>query len=709
MYSDLTAGQYALVDLARFVLMAVVVPAGAWIRGRRLGRMAPDDEATAEQHWAWYLARAKLVRIALVIWVASAFVWRVGAWMPGPEAPAFVSILVVNYLAMIFGLSILDYRVQKALKGLTCGLGRFLRLRAAFLLFHGWYTFLFLILFAMPFLYEYSRAPQWYAQFAALAAGLAAMIALYPRVSLRVVGAVREPPPELCETVERVAAQEGLAAPRIGIFSDRGTKSPSAFAIPVWSGRPAILISDYLLAALSPEEAGSVALHELGHCVKRQMRARLLVMWATMAGLLIAIPTATTLWPEAGIFFVFAFYVCLPVLVQAMRFQRYETQSDLFAARNAGADVTISALTKLHALSLLPRRFKAETEQRLSHPALARRIAAIQREFAPSTPPPAPVTELPPISAEDLRRRPVTFAVQEGRLVIRPAAPSGAESVPELVIPPDRILAAEIQRKGKAFRLRLRWADAEEELVYRVGEPEVEAARKFIASIDRHFLPADTPCQFSMARAATAIFRRSAIFGGLLALCGGLPLLITALVNRRRRNIEIFAGYIIASVGAAASVFAWESVLPGRWFHIGAALVCLWPGFNSAEGLQRCSTSVQLTGKQPGRRLRKPWVIVGLVVGVPIAAVVVFIGISLVVMMSSLLLENRPFLSSIIGCLLWVVAAIAASGPWWPRPSVTRALLILCCIVTALGLAGAAYLAPAAHNDIHHVMRRGTP
>jgi hypothetical protein len=57
----------------------------------------------------------------------------------------------------------------------------------------------------------------------------------------------------------------------------------------------------------------------------------------------------------------------------------HETLSDLRAVALAGgADALIRALTKLHSLARLPRRWDSERERHASHPSLARRIQAIR-------------------------------------------------------------------------------------------------------------------------------------------------------------------------------------------------------------------------------------------------------------------------------------------------------------------------------------------
>jgi hypothetical protein len=66
------------------------------------------------------------------------------------------------------------------------------------------------------------------------------------------------------------------------------------------------------------------------------------------------------------------------LVVRARHRQKHETDSDLRAVAITGnAEAMIRALTKLHTVARMPRRWDANFERRATHPSLARRIQAI--------------------------------------------------------------------------------------------------------------------------------------------------------------------------------------------------------------------------------------------------------------------------------------------------------------------------------------------
>ena len=70
------------------------------------------------------------------------------------------------------------------------------------------------------------------------------------------------------------------------------------------------------------------------------------------------------------------------------RQQAHEAESDRRAVELCGDGLALArALTKLHALARLPRRWPLEMERTASHPSLARRIQAIEAAAGIPSPP----------------------------------------------------------------------------------------------------------------------------------------------------------------------------------------------------------------------------------------------------------------------------------------------------------------------------------
>jgi hypothetical protein len=146
----------------------------------------------------------------------------------------------------------------------------------------------------------------------------------------------------------------------------------------------AVAMSDTLLANLDADEATAIFAHEIAHhehytdavLRKRRLAAIMLaVCLAAIPALQLATGGRYTLAID-GLFLV-------AVLIFVARGQQshraHETACDLRAVELSGdADAVIRGLTRIHALSFVPRRFSQEFERTATHPSLARRIQAIR-------------------------------------------------------------------------------------------------------------------------------------------------------------------------------------------------------------------------------------------------------------------------------------------------------------------------------------------
>ncbi len=186
----------------------------------------------------------------------------------------------------------------------------------------------------------------------------------------------------------------------------------NAFAVPSLY-RPAVVLSDNLLEALGPREITAVFAHEVAHLEhyhRRRMWLAQLRDWTLLALVLTLMlhlgpgSTAAAIvawsWPLG----------CLLLISSLMsRRQAHEYQSDLRAlALGAEPQALIDALTKVHLLTRMPRRWDAASETKLSHPSLARRIRAIRDAAAmprQAAGGPAVMSEADPARAPELAVR----------------------------------------------------------------------------------------------------------------------------------------------------------------------------------------------------------------------------------------------------------------------------------------------------------------
>ncbi|HEV3214575.1 MAG TPA: M48 family metallopeptidase [Vicinamibacterales bacterium] len=148
--------------------------------------------------------------------------------------------------------------------------------------------------------------------------------------------------------------------------------------------RPAVVVTDTVIARFDDDETTAILAHELAHLEyynKRRLRKinaityTLIVAGALLSPVLrLTLPQAMTaalvIWPAA---------LMAAMLSRLRHRQKHETSSDLRAVALTGdGEALIRALIKLHAFARLPRRWDTELERRATHPSLARRIQAIR-------------------------------------------------------------------------------------------------------------------------------------------------------------------------------------------------------------------------------------------------------------------------------------------------------------------------------------------
>jgi Zn-dependent protease with chaperone function len=182
--------------------------------------------------------------------------------------------------------------------------------------------------------------------------------------------------------LERAAPALGRR-PAVYRYGAPGAYVMNALAIPS-RRRPAIALGDSLLATLTDDEIVAVFAHEVAHHEQfntarwRRARWRALLLIAIVA----VLPTLlVTRLPAGALLLGWSVPVVLLVLLgrRAASRRSAETASDLRAVALTGsAEPLISALTKLHVYSRVPRRWPHAMERAATHPSLARRIQALR-------------------------------------------------------------------------------------------------------------------------------------------------------------------------------------------------------------------------------------------------------------------------------------------------------------------------------------------
>jgi Zn-dependent protease with chaperone function len=191
--------------------------------------------------------------------------------------------------------------------------------------------------------------------------------------------------PSLLADFEPILARSNAPRPEILEGGAPRSRWTNAFTLPR-GARSKILIARNLIRELDRKELSAIFAHELAH-VEQYTRGSLSVrQWLgfLLIPLLAVIPSV--LWRELDLswpaIWEAAWPVCLAIgiLGSMARRQELETAADLRALElGVSAEALISGLEKLHALNRFPRRVDPTLEKKLSHPTLARRIAAIRR------------------------------------------------------------------------------------------------------------------------------------------------------------------------------------------------------------------------------------------------------------------------------------------------------------------------------------------
>ena len=219
---------------------------------------------------------------------------------------------------------------------------------------------------------------------ALLAAALVAWEMFYADILRRVLGARPLSREDLAPRFGAILSQARAAAPHVLRFGFPGGSVVNAFALPS-RRRPTVVFGDQLLELLEPDEIAAIFAHEVAHLEhfdrKRLVRARL-TMWTIIGLTVVSAPLLSqwTLGLAGGLVEnAWVFGVGLGLFFMGAARQKHETESDLRALELCGdPEALVRALSKLHALAHLPRRWALDFERNASHPSLARRIQAIR-------------------------------------------------------------------------------------------------------------------------------------------------------------------------------------------------------------------------------------------------------------------------------------------------------------------------------------------
>ncbi len=200
---------------------------------------------------------------------------------------------------------------------------------------------------------------------------------------------------------------EGARVPRPTLWRAgvEGGRLANAFAM-ITLNRRGVLFFDSLLDLLPPEQITAILAHEVAH-LEQFHRRRLLGIYITMTSLIVLLMTgsgvAALLVPgfEEWSWIVSVAGVFAAMWLRARRMQTHETDADLRAIELCGdPESLIRGLIRIYEINHIPRRWSSMTEERATHPSLARRIRTIRDRMAATHAAPEPIERLVVASSE---------------------------------------------------------------------------------------------------------------------------------------------------------------------------------------------------------------------------------------------------------------------------------------------------------------------
>ncbi len=352
-----------MLDLPLVALVVALLPLPvAYLLGRRL--LGHVDEPTFAEEW--FRHRVAMSKLAIGAWVAASVLaakWA-AAW------------IVVTALASWIG----NFRTHQRLHNEVWSLGEFLVWRTRYAL--GVIAFWILLLAAPLLIAVYGQ--EWALP---LLVVLVVWQLAYERILLRAVDAQPITDEALNARFAPIIAKATCPEPRVASIGPRQGFFANAFAMP-GPRRGSVLLTDTLLRSLEPDEKAAIFAHEMAHLEeltprKTSQRQGWLTAWLVL-GILVAWAAARDSHAVAlAVGIVWPLLLIAGATIRRRRHMGHEAASDARSVELCGdVNALIRALTKLHLLGRLPRRWDSAREARLTHPSLARRIQALRAKYA---------------------------------------------------------------------------------------------------------------------------------------------------------------------------------------------------------------------------------------------------------------------------------------------------------------------------------------
>jgi STE24 endopeptidase len=209
--------------------------------------------------------------------------------------------------------------------------------------------------------------------------------------------AVRLMPTRLLEEPLRGRLQEllrrgGVRVRGVRVLDTRSQKVANALIMGLVPRLRYIVVTDYLLQSLEPDEVEAIVAHEMGHAKQHHLLVKLGVLLLAVAVVIVAALVLGGRLLDAVDSAVLLLAGPLLLLLSVLLVQGglgllLERKADEYAARLVGVDPVIRALDKLADSNMLKRRTGALWNLGTHHPGIAQRVERLRGRRPPNPDP----------------------------------------------------------------------------------------------------------------------------------------------------------------------------------------------------------------------------------------------------------------------------------------------------------------------------------
>jgi STE24 endopeptidase len=189
--------------------------------------------------------------------------------------------------------------------------------------------------------------------------------------------------------LRRLAARMGVRVRDIRLVPGRRLRMANAAQIGAMPGLRYVVVTDYLLDQLDPDQVDAVVAHELGHVRGHHLAVRLASVFGVWAVLEAAFVTVDALTDTAStVLLIIPVLLAFPVglvAVQGLLGTRLEEQADDVAARAVGGARLASALETIGELNEVVRDSGRLWSAMTQHPGLDERLLRLRTRVSATT------------------------------------------------------------------------------------------------------------------------------------------------------------------------------------------------------------------------------------------------------------------------------------------------------------------------------------